>query len=729
MNRVLRYVNALLGLAVVAVAIAAYILLWRPLPQTSGSLEAGLRQSVTVTRDSLGVAHIAASSVEDALLAQGFVTAQDRLWQMDAIRRLASGELSEIIGPAAVESDREALRLRIRRAAEAHAESMPPGDKALMAAYARGVNDYIDRHRSNLPVEFRLLRYQPRPWSIADSIAIGLHMHRTLTTTWRDEILKWQMMRAGDPAKVAELFPVRSGREVAPGSNAWVVSGSRSTTGKPILANDPHLEFSFPSTWYQIHLKGGALNVTGVTLPGVPAVIIGHNENIAWGVTNLGFDVQDLYFEKIDPASGRYFYRGALEQARSEAYVIRVKGERPRTFQAWVTRHGSASFTDGGHLLALRWSATEPGTFQFPFVELNLARDWTQFRAALGRYPGPGQNFVYADTGGNIGYQAAGLLPNRRTYDGDVPTDGSSGETEWEGYIPFDDLPSSYNPASGIIVTANQNPWPPAPAYRVNGEFAAPYRWSQIRARLQSKPKWAPEEMLSIQTDIYSPYLHSLARSTAAIAGSPHQETLAVLKEWNGQMDAGAAAPLAAFLLHRHLRSALAETAAPGKGVAYSSDMSAAVVGRLVSSKPASWSGDWTALIRRAFDDAVEEGKRMQGADVRKWRWGAFQKLELAHPVLSQIPLVGDYFRIGPEPMSGSSTTVKQTTSRLGPSMRFVADLSAWDQSLNNLTIGQSGHPLSGHFRDQWKAYLAGTSFPMKFTRVEGSVMTLTPRQ
>lgn len=727
-NRVLRYVNALLALGVLAAAAAAYWFFWRPLPKTSGVMTAGVRQSVTIVRDAIGVPHIRAASIEDALFAQGYVTAQDRLWQMDAIRRLASGELSEVIGPAALEPDLDARRLRLRRAAEAHAAALPDKDRAMLAAYARGVNDYIDASRANLPVEFRLLGYQPRPWSIADSIAIGLHMYRTLTTSWDDELLKWRMMRAGDPAKVARLFPVRAGTEVALGSNAWAIAGARTASGKPILANDPHLEFAFPATWYQVHLQGGPLNVAGVSLPGVPGVIIGHNEHIAWGVTNLGFDVQDLYAENLDPATGRYVYRGQLEQARLEAERIPVKGERPRPFQQWVTRHGPTIVSEASQPFALRWAATEPGTFQFPFVDLNLARNWDEFRAALRRYPGPGQNFVYADTAGNIGYQATGLLPRRRAYDGDLPTDGSLGETEWDGYIPFDELPVVFNPPSGMIVTANQNPWPASTAARINGKFAAPYRAAQIQARLESKAKWTAEEMLGIQTDVYAPNLHSLARRIANTGGRD-AEAVALLKEWNGQMEARLAAPMIAFLTFRHLRTQLAEIAAPGKGLEWSNDMSAAVVDQLVRVRDPAWTQDWDGLLRKAFDEAVEEGKRMQGPDVKKWRWGAFQKLELAHPVLSRLPYAGKYFRIGPVPMSGSSTTVKQTTSRIGPSMRFVADLSDWEKSWNNVTIGQSGHAFSRHFRDQWEAYYAGRSFPMRFANVDGAALTLEPRR
>lgn len=731
-NRALRYVNAVTGIALVVAAIAVYWFLWRPMPQVSGTLTAGVAAPVTVARDALGVPHIKASSIEDALFAQGYVTAQDRLWQMDAIRRLASGELAEIVGAAAVESDKEARRLRLRRAAEDHVKTMPTADRVWLAAYARGVNEYIDSHRANLPPEFRLLRYQPRPWSMADSIVVALHMYRTLTSSWKDELEKSQMLDGGDASKVAALFPIRTGREIIPGSNAWAVAGSRSATGKPILANDPHLEFSFPSTWYQVHLQGGAMDVIGVSLPGVPTVIIGHNQQIAWGVTNLGFDVQDLYIEKLDVNSGRYLFRGAIEQARPEVEQITVKDGPVQTMQAWITRHGAASINDRGRMLALRWTATEQG-FQFPFVEINTAKNWTEFRTALKRFPGPGQNFVYADIDGNIGYQATGKLPIRTNYTGDLPVDGSSGEFEWQGYIPFEELPTAYNPPSGMIVTANQNPWPISTTTRVNGQFAPPYRSAQIDARLRSKTKWKPEEMLSIQTDVYSGFLKFVAEATIQAAekkNSTQESALKILKEWNGQMSKDLSAPFIATLTYQHIRLALAEKASPRKGAIYDYEMAPSAVEKLLRDRPKDWFDNWNTVISQSFADAIEEGQRIQGSDPAKWQWGQYLQVNLQHPVLSRLPWAGKYFQLPATAMNGSSTTVKQTSRRLGPSMRFITDLSNWDGSFNNVTIGQSDHYFSGHFKDQWAAYLNGTSFPMQFGKVIAKdTLTIEPKR
>jgi penicillin amidase len=514
--KTVKFINLSIAVLLVLVLGVIYWVAYRPLPKTSGQISAPVSAQATIARDSLGVPHITAGEWEDAIFLQGYATAQDRLWQMDVLRRLAAGELSEVLGSTTLEMDREARRERMRRIAEEHARTLPPGDRAVFAAYARGVNYFIETHRKALPVEFTVLGYDPRPWTIVDSLLCGLQMYRSLTSTWREELRKMAMLEGGDPAKVTLLYPARAGGEFQPGSNAWVVSGKLTATGKPILANDPHLDWSIPAAWYQVHLKAPGLDVTGVSLPGVPAVIVGHNQRIAWGVTNLGFNVQDLYIEKMDPKTGRYAFRGQVEQARSELEWIRVKGARPVEFRLWVTRHGPVAFSENGRYLALRWAAAEPGGFGFPFLDLNRAANWKEFTAVLARYPGPSQNFVYADVDGNIGYQAAGALPIRKNYDGDVPVDGASGDFEWDGFIPFDQLPSFYNPPRGWIVTANQNPFPENYPYRVSGEFGTPYRSNEIRDRLMARAGWKAQDMLGVEKDVYSGFSSFLARQIVA---------------------------------------------------------------------------------------------------------------------------------------------------------------------------------------------------------------------
>jgi len=733
-GRFIKTLNLSIAVLLVASVGAVYWFAYRPLPVTSGTLSAPVSHAAQIAHDARGVPHIEAASIGDALFLQGFVTAQNRLWQMDALRRLAAGDLSEIIGKPTLDADRASRRLRLRRIAEASYRAMSPQDKAIFEAYARGVNFYIERFGDRLPLEFHLLGYKPRPWVPVDSILCALQMFRTLTKTWNDDLQKQVMLQRGDRDKVNFLFPARTGHEVQPGSNAWVVSGAHTATGKPILANDPHLDYTLPSTWYMVHLKAPGLNCTGVSLPGLPAIIIGHNQQIAWGVTNLGFDVQDLYVEKLDPKTGQYQFRGKAEQAVRETEEIPMRNAKPVPFFQWVTRHGPVIASDGSTFLSLRWTANDAETFAFPFLDIDRAGNWDEFRNALRRFPGPGQNFVYADTSGNIGYQATGRLPIRRNFEGDAPVDGSSGNYEWEGFIPFDDLPSFFNPPDGIIVTANQNPFPIGYKYGANGSYSTPYRSNQIRALLSARQGWKPAEMLAVQKDVYSPFCHFLARQlvSAYDAKRPKDEDLAtairILRAWNGQMEIGEPAALIAILTYARLKPALGEIASPHGGAAYNFEMAPSVTQTILESGAKGWFQDKDEMLLKFLTAAIGEGKAMQGGNLWRWNYGRAHSLAINHPVGGQLPLVGRFFNIGPVPMSGSATTVKQVSGLLGPSMRFIADLSNWDNSLNNITIGQSGHVLSPHYRDQWKAYYYGRSFPMRFGWIDKEqILNITP--
>ncbi|HVW83441.1 MAG TPA: penicillin acylase family protein [Bryobacteraceae bacterium] len=732
MRRVLLVVNVLIALALIGAGAAFYWYLYRALPQTAGTIRTLVRQPVEVNRDRLGVPHIKAASIEDALFVEGYTVAEDRMWQMDILRRLSAGELSEVLGSVALEADRESRSLRLRRIAELQYASLSSADRALFAAYARGVNAYIDSHHGRYGFEFSAIGYDPRPWSTVDSLLIGLHMFRTLTNNWKTKLIKEQMLRTGDPEKVTQLFPVRGGLEILPGgdihpgSNAWAVSGKHTATGKPVLSNDTHLEFSNPGIWHMTHLQSPGLNTAGLELPGVPGVIIGHNDRIAWGVTNLGFETQDLYIERMDMRTGRYLFQNQVQQAQQERELILVKDRAPEQMQTWVTRHGPVFSTEQGRVLTLRWTAADPSIFHDVFFDIDKARNWDEFKTAISEFGGPGQNFVYADVDGNIGYHAAGKLPIRRDFFGDVPVDGSSGKYEWDGYIPFDELPQVYNPPSGFVVTANQNPFPPDFPYHVSGNFASRYRSRQILDMLvASGNKLKPEDDLRIEKDVYSGFQKFLARQVVAAydkrgATNPvFTGAVAMLRTWDGQMDKDRPEPFITTLAFQYIRKAVAERASPGSSGIYDIQLSSAIIERILRERPGGWFADYNELLLRCFADAMEEGQRMQGADPKRWRWGKYMFIEIPHPVAGRIPLVGKYFNIGPEPMSGGSTTVKQTTRRLGPSERMDLSLANWDDSLLNIPIGESGHIASSHFKDEWDAYYNGRSFPMQFGRVE----------
>lgn len=721
-SRLLRLFNLSIAVLLIVLLAASYWYAWRPLPQTSGQISAPISAEARIARDARGVPHIQAASWEDAIFLQGYAMAQDRLWQMDGLRRRAAGELAEIAGPMAIGSDQEARRMNLRRIAEARERALQPSERAVLAAFARGVNYFIETHRGRFPLEFTLLRYDPRPWAASDCLLAGLEMYRTLTNSWRSELLKQKMLETGERSKVEFLFPVRTGHEPQPGSNAWAVAGSHTATGKPILANDPHLEFSIPSPWYLVHLKAPGLDVTGATIIGLPAVIIGHNDHIAWGATNLQFDVEDLYRQSA----------GAAVQVERDA--IPVRGASAIPLAVGITAQGPLFLSEDGQQYAMQWMADEPGGLTYPFLDIDRSRNWSEFRAALEHYGGPGQNFVYADTDGNIGYQVAGLLPIRKSCAGDAPV--AEAGCDWQGFIPFEKLPSVYNPAAGMIVTANQNPFPADFPYQVNGNFAAPFRAAQIRARLGSRQKWQAEEMLSIETDVYSAFDYFLAQQVVAAfdaqktkpANPQIQEAVQVLRAWNGQMQKGLAAPMLASLIYDQIRRQAAERAATGMGDVYTSFMAPGVIEKLLQERPADWFPDYNALLLRCLTGALDAGRKVQGSRVSRWDYGQYMSLEIQNPVEGRLPVIGRFFNVGPVAMSGAGTTVKQYTRRLGPSLRMVVDLADLEHSFVNLATGESAQVLSPHYKDQWDAYSAGRSFPMQYGKVDAKdVLVVKP--
>lgn len=733
LSRVLKFINSLIGLVLLAVLVSLWWFGWRPLPRTSGTVAAPLRAPASIERDSLGLPTITAESLEDLMFAQGYATAQDRLWQMESLRRAAMGTLAEVIGKAALDNDRETRSLRMARIAERQAASLTPGDAAILAAYARGVNHYIRSQRGNYPVEFRLLNFDPKPWRVEDTLAIGLLMYRSLSNTARHELLKAQLLEKGDKEKIDYLFSPRGGEDMQPGSNAWVLAGSRTASGKPILANDPHIEHGLPGIWHAVHLRGARLDVFGVTIPGVPCVIIGRNQRIAWGITNLGFDVQDYFLEQLDPNTGRYLYKGQALQAELDRELIPVKGEAPFEFKQWVTVHGPVNKIIGTRQAALQWAAAAPEPFVFAPLLLNRATNWAEFRAALEHYPAASSNVVYADADGNIGLQVMGRLPLRRQPAGDVPAEGSTGESDWTGFIPFAELPSFYNPPSGQILTANQNPFPANYPYPVSGNFAPPYRARQIADRLASQPKWTSADTLRLQSDVYSAASHHLAAHIVKAwqrrnASNPNlSPAIAQLKGWNGQMMPDLAAPLIVTYAFQHLRRMVVEKAARQPGATFDLQMGIAQIESLLDRQTPGWFPDWDAVLLRALQEGVEEGQRSQGADVNKWRYGVYNQLTIHHPVLERIPVIGPYFNLGPYPANGSSTTLKQTSMRLLPSMRLAVDFGDPAGGLFHLPAGLSGHPFSGHYKDQWRAYQSAEGFPLFAQPTEKLILQPAP--
>ena len=533
--------------AVAAGALGAR-LAWRRLlrrslpPQYEQIAVPALDRSVEILRDQWGVPHIYAGSKRDLFFAQGFVHAQDRLFQMEINRRVGSGRMSEIIGPAGLPIDRVARFFGWRKAVQAQVDGADSIVQDTLSAYSAGVNAYIKSQP--LPPEFTVLRHRPEPWGLADTAAIGAVLAWGLSVNWETEVLRMSLLEALGPEKAFDLTPLadqkyaavlpdsgideRFARELnevyrkalgtlplktAPagrgmGSNNWVVNGDYTASGRPILANDPHLPPTYPALWYENHLIGGGYQVTGFTMAGVPGVVIGHNEKVAWGFTNAFPDIQDVYVERFhetDPTL--YEVNGEWVEADIEEEVIRVRGRKPHVEKVRYTRHGpvfSDILTDESRDLSLRWAAHTNHNHLRTILEMNAAGSWQEFRDGLRFWGFPSQNVVYADIEGNIGYMMPGKVPLRRQGAGLFPVPGWNDDHEWTGWIPFSELPALHNPKEGKIVTANNRVVGASYPYLLTGEWLPDYRARRIQQLLEREARQTLETHARIQMDTVS---------------------------------------------------------------------------------------------------------------------------------------------------------------------------------------------------------------------------------
>jgi len=788
---------AFLVIAVLVVVLGAlvwaYSIARSALPQLDGSLKvSGLSAKVSVIRDEHGVPTIEATNLDDLFFAQGFVTAQDRLWQMDIMRRFAAGEISEILGDEFLPHDREQRILGLRVAARKAIEVSSAQNRAHFEDYARGVNAYIELHRDRLPIEFRILKYSPRPWTPEDSTLIASQMVKDLNhypyrkaldrekilaklgpemtsdlyvnTSWHDrpptatrpslekkldqDIDEENPPRRAPASSVASKETGVAFQNIASapesdadarmviGSNNWVVSGAHTISGKPLLSNDMHLGHQMPNLWYEAHLRCGNFDAAGVTLPGLPYVIVGHNQRIAWGFTNVGPTVEDVYVETFNPA-GEYLTPEGWKTPGRRSEVIHVKGKADVVEDVALTRHGPiiTEIAPGEtRKLALRWTLYD-GTHD-PFFEVDSAQNWEQFRSAFSTFDAPGQNVVFADVDGNIGYQATGKIPLRASGDGSLPENGSDNAHEWTGYIPFDKLPSVYNPASGVIATANGRITPDGYPYSISTGWEAPWRTARIYRVLESGKKFSPADMLALQTDIYSDpdrffaerFVYSVDHAKKS---SPRaQQAAEILRGWDGRMTADSAAPTIAYRARAELARLLLEPrlgAAPAdpKQVdaalswkSYSWGMGSVWLENIVHHQPSRWLPEgyrgYDDLLAAAVEAAVSGPDASQ--DLASWKWGAFRPVEIQHPILGRVPLLQRWTGPGIQPQSGSGYTVKAVSRSHGPSERLTVDLSDLDQTTLNLVTGEAGNFLSPYYMDQWKAWYEGYTFKLPYS-------------
>ena len=780
----------LVALALLAVAGWAYWIARSALPQLDGRVSVeGISAKVRVVRDGHGVPTIEATTLEDLFFAQGYVTAQDRLWQMDVMRRAAAGELSEIIGEDTVKTDRGQRILGLRVAAQDAEKLLSARDRSYFEAYARGVNAFAESHRDRLSLEFRLLKYSPRPWTVTDSLLVGANLvqglnhysyRRALTrerilaklgpqltadlyvnSSWRDRpptelrrSMEDEIPGAGsdededdeeegepttETTQLVSALATEEGDLFRPGSNNWVVSGQHTVTGKPLLSNDMHLDHQMPNLWFEAHLKSGDFDVAGVTLPGLPFVIVGHNQHIGWGFTNLGPTVEDVYIEEFND-QGQYKTPVGWQEPQHRQEVIRVKDKPDVALDVVTTRHGPI-ITDlvpgETRKIALRW--TLYGDLTFTFFDLNSAQNWDEFRKAFQSLVAAGQNVVYADVDGHIGYQATGKVPIRAAGDGSLPVSGSDDAHEWKGYVPFDEMPHIYDPPSGILATANGRITPNGYKYSLSTEWDAPWRTDRIYRVLESGKKFGPGDMLALQMDISSVYDRFCAEKFvyaldhAGKISERAKQAAEILRDWDGRMSADSAAPaietkarqeLVRLLLEPKLGPAAAENgvsgAAPGtlNWKSYRWGMSTVWLENVLAKQPARWlpAGyeNYDSLLAAAVEQALKLPEAP--ANVSKWKWGEIYPVEIEHPILSHLPLVGRFTGPGSHPLSGSTYTVKAVSRDHGPSERMTLNFADFDKSTLNLVTGESGIFLSPYYMDQWTAWYGGSTFAFPFT-------------
>jgi penicillin G amidase len=520
------------------------------------------------------------------------------------------------------------------------------------------------------------------------------------------------------------------------GSNDWVVSGTHTVTGKPLLSNDMHLGHQMPNLWYEAHLHAGNLDVAGVTLPGMPYVIVGHNQRIAWGFTNVSPTVTDVYIENFN-GQGAYQTPGGWAQPEHRTEVIHVKGKPDVNVDVRITRHGpivTEIVSGETRPLALRWTLYD--RLHIPFLDVNEAQNWQDFRRAFSQLDAPGQNVVFADVDGNIGYQTTGKVPIRAAGDGSLPVSGADNAHEWTSYIPFEKLPSIYNPPSGIIGTANGRITPDNYPNSVSVEWEAPWRTERIYRVLESGRQFSMADMLALQNDVHSEaeqfaaerFVYAVDHATKPSARAKQAADL--MRSWDGRMLASSAAPTIAensilelrrLLLEPKLGSAPAESKPADTGLnwkTYSWEMRSVWLENILLHRPKRWLPEafpnYDELLTAAVDAAVN-GPTVP-KDLASWRWGAFNAIEIQHPILGKIPVIKRWSGPGVQEQSGSGFTVKAVTRHHGPSERFTANLADLDQSTLNTVTGQGGNFLSPYYMDQWKAWYEGTSFTLPFS-------------
>jgi penicillin amidase len=768
------------GVVVLVLAVALVLAIWAyaemSLPQVEGSRTvSGLSAEVQIERDMNGIPTIRGKTVEATLYGLGWVHAQDRLWQLETHRRIGSGRLAEAFGPTAVESDRFLRALGVRRAAAAQWARSSPDVKRAILAYTAGVNAYLESGLRARPPEYLILGLKSEAWTPEDSLAWAIMMAWDLGGNWSTELLRMRLALKLPVARVNELVPPYPGdvplatadyaalyRELkvdpdlgkraeaalpesgieGVGSNNWVVAGSHTTTGKPLLANDPHLKLSAPALWYFARLEAPGLHVAGATMPGLPFVVLGQNDRVAWGFTNTGPDVQDLYLERIKPDdAGRYQTPDGWAAFETHEEVIKVRGGDEVRITTRSTRHGpvisDAGVTTGligpsekpTYALAMRWTALDADSTTLDAgLALNIVRTVGEFVAASAKNIAPMQNMVVADVDGHIGFVAAGKVPLRKPDNdlkGQVPSPGWDARYDWDGFLAPLFTPREIDPPRGWIATANQRIHGTDYPHYLTNEWAPPYRMERISQLLEAKPKHDLDSLRAIQADQVSlaalklmPYLRA-AKSSHPLAAKAHER----LERFDGTMKGDDAAPLILWAWTRHVTEAIfADELGPALWRStWNSRSLRDALENVLANDPTGWCDDITTPAKEtcadqanlAFTRALEELEAAQGSDIAAWRWDRAHVARSEHRPFSRVKALARFFELR-TPVGGDTYTVNVSRVNLrpdpvtgeryldehGPSLRALYDLADPGQSRVMHSTGQSGNLFSPHYRD-----------------------------
>ncbi|HEK86733.1 MAG TPA: penicillin acylase family protein [Candidatus Aminicenantes bacterium] len=768
----LKYVFLILLFILVGLILALYIIFRCSLPSEDKTIKIdGLQNEVTVTWDRWGQPHIRAESEQDLFMATGYIQAQERMWQMELLRRAGQGRLAEILGEKALNQDIKSRVLGLPVAIENDYRQMSEEMKALAGAYARGVNAWISsRKKWNWPPEFILLRIRPEPWKIQDSLAIKQVLALNLAVDLNSEIIRYKLtkrlgaraleiMEEGvnflpddsfriDILEMGQLWPA-----VFQGSNNWVVSGNLTETGKPLLANDPHLAISVPPIWMEMSLSCPDFKVAGVTIPGVPLIIIGHNDNIAWGVTNSYVDVQDLYVEKIDWDNKTYLRRGEWKPLSVRTEVVNIRGRKDhQTMDILRTEDGPilTPFLISSEMpLSLSWTIYSGDKTLEGLYKINKANNWMEFCQGVKLFENPSQNFVYADSAGNIGYYLSGKIPIRKKEIAVYPYPGWKDDCFWSGYIEEEEKPNFLNPEKGYIITANSSIVPYGYKYYLGYGWLAPYRKDRIEELIKAEKKLNLNSFIKIQNDIFSKRTERVQKILSQIKfNDPEaEEARKILIQWPGEIGEGLA-PALFEVFWKKLEELTFKDELQSDFEEASEYFRVKLAGleRILDQPDSPWfdnkdteqKEDRNEIMRQALLEAVKYLSKEVSRNREKWNWASLHHLKYQH-VLGQKWYLG-FFNCGEYPMIGDETTIRASFSCGGwktiggASTRLIIDLSDLDNSLEVITSGESGHYLSPYYQDQIPLYLNSLYHPLAFSdealeKVKNKTMKLLPRK